>query len=135
MTPSSIYTLSLHDALPIYPPTHPEHTQSVEFDLKRRKENRGSMSLSAALECEWLSDSCHSHSSAALRDILDRKSTRLNSSHSSSSYAVYCVKKKVDSNILDVCNQRDDTIQYIHSFPTRRSSDLSTYASRAHAEC
>src|SRR5689334_24184740 len=28
------------------------------------------------------------------RDNLDRKSTRLNSSHSSISYAVYCLKKK-----------------------------------------
>src|SRR5699024_11880948 len=28
------------------------------------------------------------------RDIIDRKSTRLNSSHVSSSYAVFCLKKK-----------------------------------------
>jgi len=36
------------------PPGHPEHNWSVEFDLRRRPENRGSMSLSAAVECEWL---------------------------------------------------------------------------------
>src|SRR5438309_9325038 len=30
----------------------------------------------------------------APRDALDRKSTRLNSSHSSISYAVFCLKKK-----------------------------------------
>src|SRR5689334_24336663 len=30
----------------------------------------------------------------ALEDDLDRKSTRLNSSHSSISYAVFCLKKK-----------------------------------------
>src|SRR2546430_11899311 len=29
-----------------------------------------------------------------LRDVLDRKSTRLNSSHSQISYAVFCLKKK-----------------------------------------
>src|SRR2546427_5924987 len=29
-----------------------------------------------------------------LRDFLDRKSTRLNSSHSQISYAVFCLKKK-----------------------------------------
>src|SRR5689334_5605624 len=40
----------------------------------------------------------------------DRKSTRLNSSHSSISYAVFCLK------------YTDDYI--LHSFPTRRSSDL-----------
>src|SRR5688572_8618378 len=42
---------------------------------------------------------------------LDRKSTRLNSSHSQISYAVFCLKHYVDH--LD-----------LHSFPTRRSSDL-----------
>src|SRR2546430_3124093 len=30
----------------------------------------------------------------AIREILDRKSTRLNSSHSQISYAVFCLKKK-----------------------------------------
>lgn len=38
------------------PPTHPEHTNSVEFDLHRSRENRGGMSLSTAVECEWLDD-------------------------------------------------------------------------------
>src|SRR5438876_3875828 len=33
----------------------------------------------------------------ATEDILDRKSTRLNSSHPSSSYAVFCLKKKIYS--------------------------------------
>src|SRR6266481_8390131 len=36
---------------------------------------------------------CHHFEEAAL-PILDRKSTRLNSSHSSISYAVFCLKKK-----------------------------------------
>ncbi len=36
------------------PPTHPEHGMSVMFDLRRRRENRGSMSLSSAVACEWL---------------------------------------------------------------------------------
>src|SRR5207249_9113233 len=31
---------------------------------------------------------------------IDRKSTRLNSSHVSISYAVFCLKKKKDSNII-----------------------------------
>src|SRR5699024_11750651 len=31
------------------------------------------------------------------RDVLDRKSTRLNSSHVSISYAVFCLKKKTES--------------------------------------
>lgn len=36
------------------PPGHPEHDWSVETDLRRRPENRGSMSLSHAVTCEWL---------------------------------------------------------------------------------
>src|SRR5699024_12479901 len=33
----------------------------------------------------------------ALNDIIDRKSTRLNSSHVSNSYAVFCLKKTIQS--------------------------------------
>jgi len=36
------------------PPTHPEHSYSVETDLRRRPENRGSMSLETAVTSEWL---------------------------------------------------------------------------------
>src|SRR5436189_4723526 len=35
-----------------------------------------------------------------LRDLRDRKSTRLNSSHRCISYAVFCLKKKKNKNIL-----------------------------------
>src|SRR5699024_12059286 len=34
------------------------------------------------------------HGESFLKDIVDRKSTRLNSSHVSISYAVFCLKKK-----------------------------------------
>src|SRR5690348_18132557 len=37
---------------------------------------------------------------SALLAILDRKSTRLNSSHPSISYAVFCLKKKTKQNIV-----------------------------------
>jgi hypothetical protein len=36
------------------PPGHPEHTHSVETDLRRKPENRGSMSLSYAVKSQWL---------------------------------------------------------------------------------
>src|SRR3712207_9021419 len=36
---------------------------------------------------------------AARSDPQDRKSTRLNSSHANISYAVFCLKKKKDTNI------------------------------------
>src|SRR2546430_12380001 len=35
--------------------------------------------------------------------ILDRKSTRLNSSHSQISYAVFCLKKKKDTLMASTC--------------------------------
>src|SRR5690606_41988488 len=37
-----------------------------------------------------------------LRASLDRKSTRLNSSHVKNSYAVFCLKKKIKISILSV---------------------------------
>ena len=37
------------------PPGHPELTSSVETNLRRRLENRGSMSLSYAAECDYIS--------------------------------------------------------------------------------
>lgn len=38
------------------PPTHPEHDWHVETDLNRSPRNRGSMSLSYAVKCEWLDE-------------------------------------------------------------------------------
>src|SRR5689334_24845724 len=43
---------------------------------------------------------------------VDRKSTRLNSSHSSISYAVFCLKKKIIILIIPV-------LKSSHSFPIR----------------
>src|SRR5437867_7383167 len=37
----------------------------------------------------------------ALSDLIDRKSTRLNSSHRTISYAVFCLKKKKKKNKID----------------------------------
>src|SRR5688572_31596054 len=38
--------------------------------------------------------------------VRDRKSTRLNSSHSQISYAVFCLKKKKNKNITSLKNSR-----------------------------
>src|SRR5690349_4667842 len=64
----------------------------------------------------------------------DRKSTRLNSSHVEISYAVFCLQKKSDRSrsrvrplpqdaFLLVLRSYDHPVD-LHSFPTRRSSDL-----------
>src|SRR2546430_12488998 len=76
---TEIYTLSLHDALPISP--WPVHKISSSPAL-------GSSALHSNLRAR------RSSSSSAG----DRKSTRLNSSHSQISYAVFCLKKKKKQN-------------------------------------
>src|SRR5260221_9185793 len=79
---TEIYTLSLHDALPICP---------------IRSESRALLVASIARGRRWfdelLADANANAESIAKRER-DRKSTRLNSSHTVISYAVFCLKKK-----------------------------------------
>src|SRR5258708_11692438 len=42
----------------------------------------------------WISDGHHCEGRCLLRELPDRKSTRLNSSHQITSYAAFCLKKK-----------------------------------------
>src|SRR5205809_4999055 len=78
-TPTTeIYTLSLHDALPI----------CIEPTRIYRLDDAKSFLQDAGLDAEVLArevDGCV---------MGDRKSTRLNSSHGYISYAVFCLKKK-----------------------------------------
>src|SRR2546427_6059499 len=66
---TEIYTLSLHDALPIYRRVPRGRSAERVGPGGRRRARR-------------------------VRAIRDWKSTRLNSSHSQISYAVFCLKKK-----------------------------------------
>src|SRR2546421_3994709 len=52
---------------------------------------------------------------ALLREQIDRKSTRLNSSHGYISYAVFCLKKKKTSNTLWL------TRRFVRSLPSSRT--------------
>src|SRR5689334_24784880 len=79
---TEIYTLSLHDALPILPAPHGVGSDRCRGGAGRLR-RRGRRPV------------LH-HDGVVGRD---RKSTRLNSSHSSISYAVYCLKKKNKKNI------------------------------------
>src|SRR5690625_5590408 len=47
-----------------------------------------------SFQVTWVGQQFHFNSISTLRLILDRKSTRLNSSHVAISYAVFCLKKK-----------------------------------------
>src|SRR5690242_21532893 len=84
---AEIYTLSLHDALPISPAesTVAITTLRPSHGIVARNRTRGNR---ASSRC---SDRITLDCGAGPQD---RKSTRLNSSHMSISYAVYCLKKK-----------------------------------------
>src|SRR5436190_18075528 len=79
---TEIYTLSLHDALPI----------SVE--RRGRGDRRGPRPVLA----QRLQGECRDPGPESRRLRRDRKSTRLNSSHTVISYAVFCLKKKKKKN-------------------------------------
>src|SRR5258707_6820461 len=69
---TEIYTLSLHDALPICAPTGADLIADVTAHAIRQLPGVAAMVQRSG----------------------DRKSTRLNSSHANISYAVFCLKKK-----------------------------------------
>src|SRR5436190_12094386 len=78
-----IYTLSLHDALPIFSAMH---GHIIQFN--------GRKDLGQALPEKIKLLFLHRQFAPQSGGILDRKSTRLNSSHTVISYAVFCLKKK-----------------------------------------
>src|SRR6266705_6104665 len=69
---TEIYTLSLHDALPIF--VQPAQGRLLRRHVQRRADQLGE----------------------------DRKSTRLNSSHRTNSYAVFCLKKKNQTKLHEL---------------------------------
>src|SRR6266700_6993697 len=80
---TEIYTLSLHDALPI---------------LHRRR---------WASRTRWQPSAAVSAPLRSRRMLGDRKSTRLNSSHVKISYAVFCLKKKTkNAEALLTCQKK-----------------------------
>src|SRR3712207_7795379 len=95
---TEIYTLSLHDALPISAcgtvmSTKRCRSSSLVCRLTPHAMERAVLGLSASGGPNIISDGHHHRSTA------DRKSTRLNSSHANISYAVFCLKKKTQQNI------------------------------------
>src|SRR3712207_8998070 len=88
---TEIYTLSLHDALPIFQNLFREvgqahHQAYIETD---------------GADPEWpiWYASFLQERLGSLINASDRKSTRLNSSHANISYAVFCLKKKKITHI------------------------------------
>src|SRR3712207_8967391 len=96
---TEIYTLSLHDALPIsdllrvHPAQRGRRLRRGQLqgplrvdrgrpDPPRRAQGRGGGVI-------------HLRRDGPADSLRDRKSTRLNSSHANISYAVFCLKKKI----------------------------------------
>src|SRR5207253_9948732 len=90
---TEIYTLSLHDALPILPairsPGRPEEQH------RHPSPQIGEMDVLAVQIRE------RERGRRLGRLVRDRKSTRLNSSHVAISYAVFCLKKKKNALVLE----------------------------------
>src|SRR3712207_7029631 len=87
---TEIYTLSLHDALPIFYGSAAFVLQSIGNITVVAVLFLLAVSLSRGRLLQWL---------AADPRRTDRKSTRLNSSHANISYAVFCLKKKTNTHI------------------------------------
>src|SRR5438094_6536667 len=88
---TEIYTLSLHDALPIF--------GRLPLAAKSRRDPEAGEPDSTVAESTRTSR----------RPTSDRKSTRLNSSHRTISYAVFCLKKKMNE---ERCGVGEDTCDF-----------------------
>src|SRR5437764_7668043 len=91
---TEIYTLSLHDALPICVKSvdgvvPDQQRQDAEAHHQESDEHSGASDFDAA-------------NVERLVRIRDRKSTRLNSSHRCISYAVFCLKKKTEKQVIAI---------------------------------
>src|SRR5690349_24647511 len=86
--PTEIYTLSLHDALPI--------CQSASTAAAGSSSGKTSRAQPSVANGETV------HATERSSTTLDRKSTRLNSSHVEISYAVFCLKKKKKRKAHDI---------------------------------
>src|SRR2546429_6508955 len=90
---TEIYTLSLHDALPI---SEACRSAPIAFPAPEADSRRAWLSPAAGSNCD---------------SNRDRKSTRLNSSHGYISYAVFCLKKKKKKKLHTLTNfQRYSTL-------------------------
>src|SRR5699024_12366081 len=100
LSPTECYTLSLHDALPIFSRLISqgiESSQSFSSELLNDPWSAtDSWRINNVLQRTIsLIKNDEIHTVQLMRKGVDRKSTRLNSSHVSISYAVFCLKKKI----------------------------------------
>src|SRR3712207_9054041 len=89
---TEIYTLSLHDALPIS-----INNRDQNFTPAKMQRRLGEIEAAIARYMAEM-DGADAEPGGEAR-VEDRKSTRLNSSHANISYAVFCLKKKTNKII------------------------------------
>src|SRR2546430_12276184 len=89
---TEIYTLSLHDALPIWRDQTGRHDSPAHL-------RAGGRNPRDPIGCR-----------------ADRKSTRLNSSHSQNSYAVFCLKKKKKKTTSNTHTLRSYNHSPVHTY-------------------
>src|SRR2546430_12722425 len=94
---TEIYTLSLHDALPIYIASNNIITGEYDGSSNHTDGNGIILDLGS-----------NTPPALIINNVVygngDRKSTRLNSSHSQISYAVFCLKKKKNKKHIQYNN-------------------------------
>src|SRR2546430_11233404 len=98
---TEIYTLSLHDALPISDIAATDHEQG-------RNAGSAAQHLEGPLPAQSVQDAMRYPA-----ELRDRKSTRLSSSHSQISYAVFCLKKKKSRAIIMISNTEHNIFLYV----------------------
>src|SRR5699024_11334401 len=99
--PTSLYTLSLHDALPIYV----NYQRMSAHRLLQVSYGQLPVTVYRPLTESPMGAFYCCFSSQYKHALQDRKSTRLNSSHVSISYAVFCLQKKKTHSKRCACTQ------------------------------
>src|SRR5690348_17482754 len=130
-TATGVSSLSLHDALPIYRDVVTDDPNAAENLRRHRQEVSGVVrgclihDVVGQVHAELIAEN---RDHRAVRRGQDRKSTRLNSSHPSISYAVFCLKKKMETEARDemrdlrlvgdysMPNGSDKVVRIIHSY-------------------
>src|SRR3712207_8822760 len=95
---TEIYTLSLHDALPILQEMELGLADAFNRSHLKRSDNDGELAARV-----------RTFETAFRMQFEDRKSTRLNSSHANISYAVFCLKKKKIQHKLHITHSQTST--------------------------
>src|SRR5207253_9019256 len=97
-SPTDFHTLSLHDALPIFRGREFDESGYAQQVAEYYGTEHHELDLNPSLDLAGAIEEMAYHSDEPGADAgalpVDRKSTRLNSSHVAISYAVFCLKKK-----------------------------------------